>query len=67
MVNIWSKYPDFNHEIDKVENLLRETLRSRRKIIDETTMDLLGVSNKCLSLPIYYIKQIGGGYLCTNQ
>lgn len=45
-MNTWSKYPDLKNEMDKVEILLEETLKSRRKIVEETAMDLLGAGGK---------------------
>ena len=45
-MNYWSKYPNIQCEMEKVERLLEESLKSRRKIVEETSMDLLRAGGK---------------------
>lgn len=45
-MNFWDKYPEMKKEMDKVEQLLETTLKSRRKIAEDTSMDLLKSGGK---------------------
>ena len=45
-MSYWSNYPDIQDEMDKVEELLEQSLKSRRKIVEDTSMDLLRAGGK---------------------
>ena len=45
-MNYWSNYPDIQGEMDKVEELLERSLKSRRKIVEDTSIDLLRAGGK---------------------
>ncbi len=45
-MEFWNEYPDIQIEMNKVEELLESTLKSRRKIAEDTSMDLLRAGGK---------------------
>ncbi|WP_068554919.1 polyprenyl synthetase family protein [Thermotalea metallivorans] len=45
-LSFWSKYPNVQKEMDKVEDVLEKTVKTRRKIVEEASMDLLKAGGK---------------------
>jgi heptaprenyl diphosphate synthase len=61
-LSYWSKYPDIEKEMTKVEELLDQTVRSRRKIAEDASLDLLKAGGKRIRPALTIISAQYGNY-----
>lgn len=61
-MSYWSKYPDIEKEMTKVEELLEQSVRSRRKIAEDASLDLLKAGGKRIRPALTIISAQYGNY-----
>ncbi len=61
-MNYWSKYPHIQTEMDKVEEILIDTVKSRRKIVQDASMDLIQAGGKRIRPALTIISAQFGQY-----
>ena len=61
-MNYWSRYPDINIEMEKVEELLQKSLKSRRKVAEAASMDLLKAGGKRIRPALVIVSAKFGDY-----
>ncbi|MFT9496331.1 polyprenyl synthetase family protein [Anaerosolibacter sp.] len=61
-MSYWSKYPDIEKEMTKVEELLDQAVRSRRKIAEDASLDLLKAGGKRIRPALTIISAQYGNY-----
>ncbi|AOT72761.1 polyprenyl synthetase family protein [Geosporobacter ferrireducens] len=61
-MSYWSKYPHIQTEMDKVEEILTDTVKSRRKIVQDASMDLIQAGGKRIRPALTIISAQFGQY-----
>jgi heptaprenyl diphosphate synthase len=61
-LSYWSKYPDIEKEMIKVEELLEQSVKSRRKIAEDASRDLLKAGGKRIRPALTIISAQYGNY-----
>lgn len=62
MMSYWRKYPHIQMEMDKVEEILRDSVKSRRKIVQDASMDLIQAGGKRIRPALTIISAQFGQY-----
>ncbi|SHJ89639.1 heptaprenyl diphosphate synthase [Geosporobacter subterraneus DSM 17957] len=61
-MSYWNKYPNIQKEMDKVEEILADTVKSRRKIVQDASMDLIQAGGKRIRPALTIISAQFGQY-----
>lgn len=45
-MNLWEAYPEVNNELKKVEDYMKKVIRSRKKVLTDISLDLIGAGGE---------------------